>query len=616
MDLGFLGKFFRPKQAAPSGSEQRIDILAQSAGDDLSGQSAPIPGNGLRAFSVDGASPTELTTEHEILSNGLTFAIFDDTQPNRPHVAAALVPHILPVRCAIPGREGVWLLCTRDYAGSVVIGEMANDLGKRGLPMEASFQVVVVTSTLLASISRGTASGRNSVLKGGASGKNARSAALLQTFTSIIEWAHENGAADVDFWYRRGNDRSSVRFSIAGRWVEPDRFFIPSPTMRDMIGVAYQYGKGSSEGAIDWNIEQQLNLELVLPKSGARVMLRWAAMAGDQIYSVTTRITVLGEARTAPSLEELGYLPSQTAIWRRALLSDGGAVLLSGVVDSGKSTTLRAVLSKIPKHRKLVTVEDPVENPLPDAVCNTVSRSMQSSGSSILTSKLRALKRTGLNDFYLGEIRDRETGQALQDVLESGQKLWTTVHCASAWMIPARLAGNSIGVPREIASTPGMLRLLVNQALLPRSCPHCRRPFVELLKGSDSNVWRPYGERIRRLYDVDLQTIMIRNPDGCVHCRRSDVPELNGFKGRTNVSEMLEPDDEFLSLVAANDGLRLAQYVRSLRGDVRYDDPDMTGKTAMECAIYKMTTGEVDPREIEPRFVTFEAVEIARKLAA
>lgn len=599
-----------PGAGAQGGAQRRLDILGRSASADRAATGVALDKNGLRAFSADGAALTELTTEEEILGFGLTFSAFDNNA-SRPHVAAFLAPHILPVRCAIPGREGAWLLATRDYCQSVELAEMAHDMAGRGLVLEKTFQVVVVTPTLLASISRGTASGRNAVLRG-QSGEDRKGAALLQTFISIIDWAHENGAADVDFWLRHHSDRSSIRFSIAGKWVEPERFSMPTATMRDMIGVAYQYGKGASEGAIDFGLEQQLRLFLSLPKCGEEVMLRWAGMAGDDIYCVTTRISRRNAGKKGLTFDDLGYLDSQRKIWNRALRSDGGAIVLSGVVDSGKSTTLRAVLSQIPLTRKLVTIEDPVEDALPDAICNTIARSMAGTGSSILTSKLRVLKRTGFNDLFLGEIRDRETGQAMQDVLESGQKLWTTVHCASAWMIPSRLAGASIGVPREVISTPGMLRLLVNQALLPRSCPHCRLPFTSLLKGNEAGIWKPYAERLQRLYEVDLGTVMIRNPEGCEHCRRADLPELYGFNGRTNVSEMIEPDDDFLRLVAANDGLGLARHVRAMRGKVSFCEPDMTGKNAMECAVYKMTLGEIDPREIEPRFVSFEAVEMAQ----
>lgn len=589
---------------------RHLNILGRSADVERASMAVVLEIAGMKAFSSDGAAPTELTTEEQILAAGLTFSIFNDSMPNRPHVASWLAPHILPVRCAIPGREGVWLFCTMEYADSIEIAEMARDLVSRHFHLEKTFQIIVVTSTLLLSISRGTVNGRSAVMRGPSSDER-KGAALLQTFISIIDWAHENGAADVDFWLRHKSDRSQIRFSIAGKWVEPERFRMPTATMRDMIGVAYQYGKGASEGAIDFGLEQQLRLFLTLPNTGDDVMLRWAGMAGDDIYCVTTRISRCNAGERGLTFDDLGYLDSQRAIWQRALRSDGGAIVLSGVVDSGKSTTLRAVLSQIPPTRKLVTIEDPVEDALPDAICNTIARSMAGSGSAILTSKLRVIKRTGFNDLFLGEIRDRETGQAMQDVLESGQKLWTTVHCASAWMIPNRLGGASIGVPREVLSTPGMLRLLVNQALLPRNCPHCRMPFTSLMTGQESSVWKPYGERIQRLYDIDLSAVMVRNPEGCDHCRRTDLPELYGFKGRTNVSEMIEPDDHFLRLVAGNDGLKLAQYVRSLRGKVRFDEPDMSGKSAMECAVYKMTLGEIDPREIEPRFVSFEAVELA-----
>lgn len=610
----FQDLLHKTKQASSRPQEkqekaQRIDIFGQSQRASTS-SAADLGHAGLKAFSSDGKTPMELTTEDEILLHGLSFRLFDENTPNRPMVAAHLTPHILPVRCSIPGRDGVWLLVTPEYANSFELAEMSRDLSHRGFAPEPTFQVILVSATMLASIGRGTASGRNAAVRA-KSGEERSKAALLQTFISIIDWAHENGAADVDFWLRHRSDRSSARFSIAGKWVEPERFFMPTPTMRDMLGVAYQYGKGASEGAIDFGLEQQLRLFLSLPKSGDDVMLRWAGMAGDDIYSVTTRISRLNAGSKGLSFDTLGYLDSQRQIWQRAIRSDGGAIVLSGVVDSGKSTTLRAVLAQIPKTRKLITIEDPVEDALPDAVCNTIARAMSGTGSSILTSKLRVLKRTGFNDLFLGEIRDRETGMAAQDVLESGQKLWTTVHCASAWMIPNRLAGESIGLPREVLATPGMLRLLVNQALLPRNCPHCSKPFTSLL--SEGAVWKDYAKRLIRLYDLDLSTVRIRNPDGCSHCRKADLPELWGFKGRTNVSEMIEPTDEFLHHVSKNDGLGLVRYIRALRGDSRFDDPNMVGKSAMECAVYKMSQGEIDPREIEPRFISYDAVEIQRE---
>ncbi|WP_241213176.1 hypothetical protein SR914_20645 [Comamonas testosteroni] len=93
------------------------------------------------------------------------------------------------------------------------------------------------------------------------------------------------------------------------------------------------------------------------------------------------------------------------------------------------------------------------------------------------------------------------------------------------------------------------------------------------------------------------------------------MPELNGLLGRTVVAELVEPDDHFLECIRDSKTIELSRYLASLRTS-RYDDPDMTGKSAMDCAIYKMSKGEIDPREIEPRFMSFVTVERRREMAA
>ncbi len=438
---------------------------------------------------------------------------------------------------------------------------------------------------------------------------------LFSAFTEIIQWGHKEGAADVDFRYSRRDDKSCIGFSISGKWVYPDKYRMPSQLMIQMLGLAFQFGEGASEPSLDMQIEQQLRIFLDLPKSNVSVMLRWASMAGDELFSVTCRIIELNRRVEAISLEALGYLPSQISTLRRVLNSDGGAVILSGVVNSGKSTTIATLMGMVPATRKIVTIEDPVEFMIPGAVANTVARPLTGESSPILAAKLRTLKRTGFNDLLLGEIRDRETGAAAQDVFESGQKLYSTVHTGRAWMIPDRLAGQSIGIPREVLATPGNLRLLVNQSLIPKNCPHCKRPFTSLMTSRDpvaNRHWVLYGDRLKRLYDVNLENIFIRSEEGCEHCRRDGMPELNGFDGRTSASEMIEPDEQFCRLVSKGDGVGMQYYLDELRAGRRYDDPDMRGKSSMDCAIYKMAVGELDPREIEPRYADFETCELRR----
>lgn len=624
MDLSFL---FGPKKrvlAPRAGQPPRArsaaptTVRATSVKGVAPQRHVPESASGLKRFMRDGQLFV-VHTEQEFIDNKLYFNVIGENgldavpKDKRIEIASWLSNKVHPV--LVGGRQNtVWLLATRDYAESDDLMEISKGIVQKGYSMHPDFQVIVCSETLLLAVSRGNLGGKRMALRRRVAADR-NSADLFSGFTEIISWAHTEGAADVDFRYGRRDERSCVGFSIGGKWVYPDRYRMPSQLLIQMLGLAFQFGEGASEPSLDLGIEQQLRIFLDLPKNNISVMLRWASMAGDEVFSVTCRIIELNRRVEAISLEALGYLPTQKATLNRVLNSDGGAVILSGVVNSGKSTTIATLMGMVPRTRKIVTIEDPVEFMIPGAIANTVARPLTGEASPILAAKLRTLKRTGFNDLLLGEIRDRETGAAAQDVFESGQKLYSTVHTGRAWMIPDRLAGQSIGIPREVLATPGNLRLLVNQSLIPRNCEHCKRPFSSLLQSQDSQLnqhWMRYGERLKRLYDIDLDGVRVRNPDGCARCVRPDMPDLNGFNGRTSASEMIEPDEPFCQLVSRGDNVGILRYLDELRDGRSYSDPNMMGKSSMDCAIYKMAIGELDPREIEPRYVDFETAELNR----
>ena len=80
------------------------------------------------------------------------------------------------------------------------------------------------------------------------------------------------------------------------------------------------------------------------------------------------------------------------------------------------------------------------------------------------------------------------------------------------------------------------------------------------------------------------------------------------------VSELIELDEQMLEFILANNNIELHRYWRSLASP-DYTDENLVGKTTMECAIYKAAHGLVDPREIEPRFMSYETVEAKRQFA-
>ncbi len=326
---------------------------------------------------------------------------------------------------------------------------------------------------------------------------------------------------------------------------------------------------------------------------GRAYTLRWASLAADRGPSVCLRFLSRDAASGAVSLDKLGYRADQIARFERVLKSEGGALVFAGTVGSGKSTTLATLIRSLPAHRKIITLEEPVEYRIDRAVQNTIGRDLDQQAHGRYAAKLRTLKRSAMTDVLLGEIRDAESGLAFMDLAGSGVNVYTTVHAPSARAIVDRLASDFIAVPRDFLVTPGILKLLVYQALLPRLCPDCAVPaspaaLVRQQPESGIDHWRRWLGWIGQAWDIDPSGLRLRNPDGCAHCRRTALPELFGYDGRTVAAECLEP-----GLPGAGSG------------DGHVPDPQAS---AMAHAMEKAVAGQVDPRDVEVRFMAFETL--------
>lgn len=468
---------------------------------------------------------------------------------------------------------------------------------------------LVMPATLLLALVRGQITA--ATLRSRQGRHIAERSSMADAFHDMVAWGVEHDASDLHLNVCTLSAESEVRYTIAGRYIAPQRFArMPTVTLMEILAVAWMDIQGGNGAVFDPTLEQQgrINLEV----QGRPIMLRWASLATDAGASVCLRILRL-DARVDAGFDDLGYLPGQVAMLDRARNSEGGAIVLAGVVGSGKSTTIAALMSMIPPTRKVITLEDPVEYLIPGALQNTVSRSLDEARHDVFDAKLKTVKRSAMTDLLVGEIRDRETGRAFVDLAGSGSSLYTTVHAGSAMSIPDRLASEFIGVSRDFLATPGMLKLLVYQALLPVLCGQCALTVEQLPEAAPAEGWAVYLGRFSTLYGADSGRLRFRNPLGCPACRLRGLPELYGLAGRTVVAEMIEPgtDDVFLENLRRGDNVAQRRYLAATRSS-SYDDADMRGKTAMECAVYKALQGLIDPRDIEQRFKAYATVELER----
>ena len=475
-----------------------------------------------------------------------------------------------------------------------------------------------VISTLVISLSQKTLVASNLAVERDIA-RDATKNSLMASFTDIISWAYVQKADDIDFAVDVTSSKSQIAFKIGGQYIRPERHLLPTDTLIQMLGIAWQKSAGGASAQFEIKVEQQAQVTLDLPKTqeiptGARVRLRWSGMANDKGTVVTMRLQRLGESARIKSLDEAGYLDTQMDIFRRVIHSEGGMCIFSGVVGSGKSTSLVRLINMLPTNIKIVSIEDPVELEINNAYQKTVSRDLSASGPDpAMMSATRALYRSAMDALYLGEIRDAETGLIARQVAESGHSVYTTTHARSSLGIFDRFASPAIGIPRDVLATPDIIKLLVYQSLLPTTCKHCGKSPQEYasafnLRGRELDAQKGYFDRIYRLYGIEPENFKMRDHLGCEKCRKPELPDLNGFDSRTVVSELIEPDEQMLEYVLEGNNIELARYWRSL-GSRDFTDPNLTGKTAMECAVYKAAKGDIDPREIEPRFMSFETVE-------
>ncbi|EPG9766587.1 ATPase, T2SS/T4P/T4SS family, partial [Escherichia coli] len=349
--------------------------------------------------------------------------------------------------------------------------------------------------------------------------------------------------------------------------------------------------------------------------------LRFQSIAADRGPSVTMRVL---EQNNIRPLEAYEYLPSHLALLVRHKGASNGLIVFAGKVGSGKTTSITALIATLPPHYKIFMIEDPVEIIVDNAIQCTVERKMDGSSDSSFKSKLFSMKRNAPDAVSLGEIRDPLTGNGVVEVGGMGTLGLFTIHAAGMLHIPERMWSDSIRIPKDFLASPGMLKLLVYQALVHRLCS-CAEPLSSLVEkgGSDWNsqwhdgpYWEQYIARIQTMFAVDSSTMKVRNINGCEKCRHEHFTDLNGYNSRTVIAEMMEPNShyEMLKLIAQGDTLGLYEFMDQLPRSPN-SDPDMTNKNVVECGIYKALIGQVDPRDIERATESFESLVLQPRYA-
>jgi type II secretory ATPase GspE/PulE/Tfp pilus assembly ATPase PilB-like protein len=285
-------------------------------------------------------------------------------------------------------------------------------------------------------------------------------------------------------------------------------------------------------------------------------------------------------SETELHLKDMGFSATQIGKLYRLMDCPNGMVVFTGPTGSGKTTTLFEVLQESARckpYRRLVTVEDPVEYPMPWAVQMEVpgARNQKETGE-LYGERLRVALRMAPHIILLGELRGAEVSVTAVEAAITGHQVWTTLHATDPFLVVDRLElMDPQRLNRRVFCHPRILRGIISQRLLPRLCPHCSTsqassPEQQRLLAALATWGNPSQVRFRGL--------------GCSHCQGS------GVSGRRAVAEVVICDEALMKDFIEQGGEMARRNYRA-RAEA---DPSL-----LESSIALVLQGLVDPVSVE-----------------
>jgi type IV pilus assembly protein PilB len=333
----------------------------------------------------------------------------------------------------------------------------------------------------------------------------AEEAPVVKLVDLVIKQAIDERASDIHI--EPFKDKISLRYRIDGVLHE-----IPPPAKHLHLPIISRIKILSKMDIAEKRLPQDGGFTVRI--EGRNIDLRVSVM--PTIYGEKIVMRILDKGGVGLDLAQMGFLPQQLELFRRAIHMPYGLVFLTGPTGSGKSTSLYAALGEIKSPTmNIVTVEDPVEYHMEGI--NQVQ--IKPEIGLTFASALRAFLRQDPDIMMVGEVRDLETAQICVRSALTGHLVLSTLHTNDAPSAVTRLI--DIGVEPYLLM-PSLV-LIVAQRLVRRLCSECKEAY------------EPTPEERERF---NLGQDLIYRAKGCDKCNHI------GYRGRTCIGEVLFVDDE------------------------------------------------------------------------
>lgn len=268
----------------------------------------------------------------------------------------------------------------------------------------------------------------------------------------VLKYAKDYDASDVHLVPGR---RPTVRIARELKEIEEEEVLTES----DMYEIYDYFIRGNVDRDEIYNQTKQLDISHVFDD----IRLRVNISSFDEIPIFTMRLI----KNDLPKFEELG-VPD---VVRRTMYQPQGLILVTGKTNSGKTTTLNALIDDVNQNvnKKILTLEKPVEFKHTSKKSLIVQKEVGKGKDTIsFREGVKNSLREDCDILVIGEIRDKETMEAAIDMAESGHLVIGTLHTKSCAETIDRII-NFYEV-RDQASVKylmsALLKLVVSQRLI------------------------------------------------------------------------------------------------------------------------------------------------------
>lgn len=386
-------------------------------------------------------------------------------------------------------------------------------------------------------------------------------------FNYLVDQADKLGASDIHIENQRESIRIRMRVDGALHTVAElsrDRYRVIMATLASRANIS----TASTES-------QSGHMQQEIYRDGASHILNLRVEAVPTIYGLDLVLRLFNFDTAMLNLDLLSITQAERGQIDEIISHPRGMVLLVGPTGSGKSTTLYSILNALnTPERKIITLEDPVENTIPGITqipIDTTSGQRFADG-------LRSVLRLDPDVVMVGEIRDNETARTAIQASITGHLVLSSFHANSASAAFSRMI-DMIGQNPIFSSA---IRLVIAQRLVRRLHDDSKEEY-EPDEATRRWVKEVLSDLPEGVDHPDLDNFKLWRP-----VPTAEVPF--GYKGRIPVMEQLVVDEniqgflrgdfgdvhtEFIEKAAKENGmvtLLQAGVLAALRGETTLEE--------------------------------------------